>query len=352
MLACDLASMLALTGVPIAAWLHALTLVQLMMVALTIGTSAVFFDTAFVAYLPSIVDGDQLVEGNVKLQGSESAAQIAGPGLGGLLAQIFGAATGLLADAISFAVSAGCLLAIRFREAPRHEPRRTENLWSDIGEGLRFLMHDRVLCVLTLAPAIYNLAWGARSALAVIFLVRIIRLAPAVVGILVTGAGAGGIVGAWLTSRIVRCLGTARALVIEALLTCPFGLLIPLTGPGTRACLYALGAGVLSAGILIFNIVVVSFTQSYVPPSILGRVTATTNFVLYGTIPLGGLIGGSLGSLLGIRNALWIIVAGGFLPAIILWASPLRLMRDLPDSPAVPVSSPEPTTAEERGKSA
>ncbi|HEY2793650.1 MAG TPA: MFS transporter, partial [Micromonosporaceae bacterium] len=116
MLVCDAISIMAYTSVPIAAWCGVLTVAQLIAVVVVAGTAAVFFSSAYQVLLPGIVDEADLAEGNSKLLGSQSVAQIAGPGLGGLLAQAAGPVGGLLADAASFAVSFCCLTAL---QAPR-----------------------------------------------------------------------------------------------------------------------------------------------------------------------------------------------------------------------------------------
>jgi MFS family permease len=79
MLVCDIASLLLFLSIPVAAWQHVLTMGQLLGVALGAGVAAVFFEAAYQVYLPSLVPAGQLAEGNAKLQGSEAAAQVAGP---------------------------------------------------------------------------------------------------------------------------------------------------------------------------------------------------------------------------------------------------------------------------------
>jgi MFS family permease len=116
MLGCDAVSAVLLASVPIAAGLGVLTEAQLVVVAVLAGGSGVLFATAYRVYLPTLLTPAELVGGNARLQGSEAAAQISGRSLAGVLAQAFGAVSGLLVDAASFAVSAACLLAIRTRE--------------------------------------------------------------------------------------------------------------------------------------------------------------------------------------------------------------------------------------------
>ena len=148
MLACNIASMLFFASIPVAAWSGFLTVTQLLVVALLGGTAKVFFVTAYRAYLPTLVSTGYLLEANAKLQGSESAVQIAGQGLSGVLAQAFGAVSGLVADAVSFGISVLRLRSIRARE-PRPERTTKDRLRDEIGDGLRVVIHDPYLRVLT-----------------------------------------------------------------------------------------------------------------------------------------------------------------------------------------------------------
>jgi MFS family permease len=167
-----------------------------------------------------------------------------------------------------------------------------------------------------------------------VFLVRVVHLAPATVGLLVGVVSLGSVVGAAIARSVGRWIGTARAVWLATLVTAPFGLLIPLTTGGAGLAFYVVGNVVLLIGVLVYNVTVSSFRQAYCPPEILGRVIATMRFVLFGTMPLGALLGGTLGSLLGPRDAVWVLLAGNVLPGLILAASPLRRLRDLPDRPA------------------
>jgi MFS family permease len=122
MITCDVAAAALLASVPVAAWLGLLTFAHLLVVALLTGLVSVFFETAGQVYLAELLPAEDLAVGNARLVGADSAAKVAGPGVGGLIAQAFGAVTGLLADALSFVVSAVCMLAVRHRETPHHRP--------------------------------------------------------------------------------------------------------------------------------------------------------------------------------------------------------------------------------------
>jgi MFS family permease len=349
MIVCDVISALLYASVPVAAWAGVLTTWLLVAVQLAGGAASVLFMTAYQVYLPSLVTPGELIEGNTKMQGSASAAAFAGPSLAGLVAQWLGAVTALLANAVSFVVSAICLLGTRARRPglpavasplpvgprPATADRRATTLRREIADGLRLVLRDPYLRQLSLFWAAANFALTGYAALLVVFLVRVIGLTPGSVGLLTAIPGLGGILGALLTGRITARYGTARGLLLSTLCAVPFGLLIPLTGPGPRLAFYVAGSLVAWTGIAVGNIVIAAFRQSYSPPGMCGRVTATMRFLIFGTSPMGALLGGSLATWLGVRPALWILLGAVTLSGALLLTPALRGRRDLPDRPSL-----------------
>lgn len=336
MLICDLVSLVLLVSVPVAVWFGVLTMGQLLVVAMVTGAAGVLFSTAYFVYLPAVVGRDDLAEGNAKLQGSESAALVVGPGIGGAIAQAFGAVLGLLADAVSFGVSAMCLLRMRIRESVADRAAAAcgrRSLRREITEGLRFVTHDPYLRVVAVFAATTNLAANMWEAIVVVFLIRTVGVSPGTVGVLFAVISCGGIVGAMLSTKLTRRFGTARGLLLADLGSAPFVLLLPLTGHGVGLIWFALGGFVSQVGMVAGNVIFGTFRQRYCPPGLLGRVTACTRFAVYGTISLGALLGGVLGAALGVRETMWIATAVDACSALILLTGPLRHRRDLPSRP-------------------
>ena len=332
MLICDAVSLALFVSVPIAAWGNVLTIGQLLVIALLAGTAKVFFATAYRTYLPALVPAEHLVDGNAKLQGSESAAQIAGPGLAGLLAQAFGAATGLLADAASFVVSALCLRSIRGVEPRREVVRR--HLRHEIAEGLRFVARDRFLRPYIAFGGAANLALMGYQTILVVFLVREVGLNSGTVGLLIATGSVGGVVGAVIAPSLARRFGSARALLLCKVGLSPFGLLIPLSGSGARLAFFVIGSGIVVGGIVAGNVISAGFTQRYCPAELFGRISTSMQVVNFGTIPLGALVGGALAGVIGTRPTLWVMLLLFVASGAILLASPFRGRRDLPTEPS------------------
>ncbi|MEW1698065.1 MFS transporter [Streptomyces sp. NPDC091278] len=332
MLVCNAVSAAVFVSVPVTWWLGALTIWHVLAAALVSGTASVFFSTAYSSYLPRLVPTEDLMSRNAQLQAGDQAARVAGPGLGGLIAQTLGSVPGLLLDAVSFVVSSLCLTAIR-SDGPRPAPAPRRRLGREIADGLRFVVGDPPVRAVTAFGAAVNLAMAGFQAVQIVFLVRTVGVGPDTLGWLVSCGGIGGVLGGLMAGRLARRLGTARALLLIHLTAAPFGLLAALAAPGAGLAYFVLGTVVMFAGVVACNVITVSFRQAYCPAELLGRVTATTLFLNYSTIPLGALLGGSLASLLGARTTMWAVTAALLAAGVFLLVGPLRGLRDLPGAP-------------------
>ena len=326
MIACDLVAAALYASLPLAAWAGVLTIGQLLAVALLAGAVNVLFTTAYQVFLPSLVTTGELAEGNAKLQGSASMALLTGRSAAGVAATVLGAAPAVLFNAGSFLVSAVCLLRIRSAPGARRAAAGT-SLRAEIVAGARLIAFDPYLRPLTVYAALGNLAYSGYVSLQVVFLVRTAGLGATVSGLLLGVTGLGGMTGALVARRLGSRLGALRGLTLTALVTAPFGLLIPLTRPGPWVACYVCGTFVTTAGSLIGNVVVTAFRQAYCPPEMLGRAVAGMRFVAFGTIPAGALLAGAVGSAIGVRTAVWIVLAANALAVLILLTVPSELSR-------------------------
>jgi len=318
----DLVRAVLLLSIPVAALLDRLTLAHLYVVVAGHGVATVFFDVSYQSYLPHLVGRAHLVDGNGKLEASRTVAHAGGPAVGGYLVQWLTAPIALAADAVSYLWSALWLGRIEARE-PAPDPARRSPLRVEIADGLRFVFGNPVLRAIALQGACSVLFIGARQAILLPFLVRTVGLSAAAVGVLFTLASVGAVGGALVTRRLTRRLGQARAMIGYILVGGMAGLLLPLTGPGWRLGFYVVGMMAMQAFIVAFNVVQVSYRQTICPDHLLGRMNATMRFVMWGTTPLGGLLGGVVGTAVGLRNTMWITGVGLVLPVPWLVFSPL-----------------------------
>ncbi len=246
MIGCDVVAAALYASLPVLAWLGLLSIGDVLVIALLAGGANVLFATAYQVYLPSLVSGADLMEGNAKLQGSASMATIGGRGVAGMAAEGLGAAPAVLFNAASFLVSAACLLGIRRTPPERTAPART-SLRAEIGQGARLIARDRSLRSITLYAAAGNLTYSGYNALLVVFLVKVAGFTAATTGLLLSTVGVGGLAGALIARRIGGRLGTPRAMQLTALITGAFALLIPLTRTGPAVTCYIAGAFMVSS---------------------------------------------------------------------------------------------------------
>lgn len=334
MIGCQLGSAAVIGSVPVLSLLHVLTIWYILVVAFMAGTLNVIFTASYNAFLPFLVGVRSLLGANQRLTGSEQIANVTGPGLGGLIAQLATAVLGLFIDAGSFLVSAACLLAIREREPSRTQPgKRHPALWSDVGTAIGFVLRDRYLRVLMANTAFANLFLSGMQALMVVFLIRTADVGPWGVGAITIAISVGGGFGALLAPRLSRRLGSARALLVSTPVTGFFGLLLPLAGHGVWLALALIGVMAWSVGVVTKNVIGGSFRQAYCPPEMLGRVATSIRFVIFGVMPIGSLLGGVLATAFGIRPAMWILAAANVLAGYVLFTGPIKSSRQLPAHP-------------------
>lgn len=328
----DLVRAALYASVPVAWWLDVLTLAQLFVVAVLFGVCTVFFDVAYQSYLPHLVEGEQMVTGNSRLQASESVAQVAGPAVGGLLLRAFSPPALVGLDALSFLGSAWFVARIRKVETPpaRHErrPLRTE-----MAEGLQFVLRHRLLRRVVACTSLSNFFGSMNAALFALFVLRDLGLDATTLGLVFSASAVGGLAGALATGRLTRVLGEGRTIPVSALMCALPGALTPLAvlveGPW-RVAFLVVGGALFFGAVVVYNITQVSFRQRVCPPGLLGRMNASVRFIVWGTQPIGALAGGALGAAFGILPVLWLTVAGSVLAALPVLLSPLIRMREMP----------------------
>jgi MFS family permease len=333
LIAADVGRFVALASVPLAHSLATLTLAHLFVVAFVTGVLTVFFDVAYQSYLPELVTRDELVSGNAKLAASESTAHVVGPGLGGGLIGWVGASTAVVADAVSYAVSTVCLLVIR---APLEDPAANvattkQSLVADIREGLRFVWHENRIRAVAFCTATSNLFSGVTNAVVLLFMTRQLGFSGGKIGVIFAVGGLGAVVGSVIAPRMARQLGVGKA-ILGAIVFGQLGPVLFAIADGSLApAVIALGAAVMGAGSVAYNINQVSVRQALCPRRLQGRMNASVRFVVWGTLPIGGFLGGALGSVIGIRSTLWVGAIGGLLSFVWLLSSPIPSMRDIPE---------------------
>jgi MFS family permease len=326
----DMGRFVVLGSIPLAYALDALTLAHLYVAAFVTGVLTVFFDVAYAAYLPSLIDRDRLVEGNSKLEISRSGAHLIGPGVGGILVEAITAPVAILADAASYLGSVLFLLLIEKREPPIEPPAEPPRMVVQIREGLRYVFGHTLLRPIVVCTALLNLADGLGFAVLILFALRPLALSPGAIGILLALGHSGFLVGAYLAGRSARRFGVGPAVIgAGVVLGLGYGV-VPLATRSTAIPVLLVFGLLASVGGAIYNVNVRSLIQSITPERMLGRTVATARVVVWGTIPLGSFVGGILGSRIGLRPTLW--VSAGFAVVAFLFPllSPVRRLHEMP----------------------
>jgi MFS family permease len=329
----DLGRMAAIASIPVVSLLgEPVSMTQLVLAALVVGSLRVVFDVADQSYLPALLPSESLVDANGKLRAAETFADSVGPSLGALLSGLVGAARAIGADSLSFAASVGSLLLIRSRE-PRPEPGAGPprvGFRTAMNQGLRFVFQDAILRRIALATATANTGIALVTAIEVVFLVRSVHSSPTQIG-LVLGLGTlGGVGGSLLARRLARALGSARVMWVALVVPAPLVFLMPLAQSGWGVLTYAAGWAAFNASGGVYNTASLSYRQSVCPPEMRGRMNASIRWLIFGVSPVGALLGGGLGTWFGLRPALWVGASVMALTGLWLVASPLRGMRDIP----------------------
>jgi MFS family permease len=333
----DLGRAAALASIPVAYVLGGLTIWQLYVVGFITGALTVFFDVANQSYLPSIVDRDQLVEGNSKLQISQSAAQIAGPGVAGVLIGALKAPVAILVDSLSFVASAFFVFLIRRPEPPLEHPADTAgakrpSIVTEVRQGLAFVLGNRSLRAIAAGTSTSNLFGSIGYGILIVYLAgdRYLALAPEQIGLVFALGNVGALAGALLANRLAGWFGLGPT-IIGSLFLGGFNLLLVALAPSDLAIPFLIGAG-LAGGLsqMIYNINQVSFRQAICPPRMQGRMNATIRFLVWGTMPIGSLIGGALANVIGVHETIWVGAILGFVPPIFPLLSPVRRLREMP----------------------
>jgi len=329
----DLGRGAALASIPLAYVAGALTLGQLYAVGFVTGVLTVCFDVAYQSYLPSLVERDQIAEGNSKLEVSRSTAQVAGPGLAGVLVGAFSAPYAIAVDAVSFIGSAFFMTAIkRVEELPTSLASSRRRMWAEIAEGLGYVFRHPLMRPMMLWVATSNFFTTTVFSILLVFAVRVLHLSAATIGLIFSLGSLGTLAGALAATRIARRFGIGWTLIGSAAAGGFAFLLIPLASGSLAIPLLVSAQLVFGFSALVGNITGISLVQAITPDRLLGRMNASRRFVVWGVIPLGGLAGGALGSHLGLRETMWIGAAGSSFAFLWVLFSPTRHVVEIDDA--------------------
>jgi predicted MFS family arabinose efflux permease len=335
LIGCSLGSGLLDAVIPVAYEAHALSMGLLLAVCLVTAALSVVFDVGVLSYIPSLVDRRQIAGTNSRMQTSLSLAMVAGPGLSGALVGVMSPPAVLTLDAVSYLCSAAGLLAIRHREAdPAAQPDRP-SVGRSIAEGLRGVYRTRLLRDLLLQAGTFNLFQSGLITVLVVYALKVLRLTPFQLGLVLGAIAVGGLCGSMTANRTRQRFGLGRtaAAGISCGCLCPSLLLIP-SGHGAASLAMLMATEfVYGFGMLTFNVNTITLRQSVTPARLQGRMNASYRMVVLGTQPLGAALSGLLAQHVGLRPAMDLIATLIVLPLVFLFVSPIFRLTAMPTEP-------------------
>ena len=330
LIAADVGRGLLLLVIPLAAHFGFLNMPLLYGVIFLTGTLGLLFSIS--SYLPSLVPRAQLVEANSKLAVSSSAAEIAGPTLGGWLVQTLSAPIAMGFDAISFLLSALCLGLIGKPE-PVPKPLETQTgVWREIGEGLHLILHQPTLRALTMSISTVSFFNAALETVYLLYMTRNLNLAPSLIGLIFGAGSVGFLLGALLPAYLTSRVSLGGTIISGLFLTAASDFILPLA-VGPQVLIVALlisGQICFGLGLTLFNVGQMSLRQAVTPDELQGRMNSTINVAVGGAILLGALMGGVLGERIGLRPTLLVAASGELLSVLWLIFSPVRTLHQPP----------------------
>lgn len=350
LIAANIARLLLIGAIPVLHALHALTLPLLLALATAIGIASVMFDVSWMSFVPTVVkDPVHYVEANQKLAVTASSADVAGPGIAGVLISALSAPTALVADALSYLVSLVMLTSVRAREPePPAVPAGTRrHITAEIREGVRYVFGHPILRPLAIIGPFCNFSLVTVWTMFLLYAARTEHFSAELIGVVFSASSAGGLIGGLISKPVIRRfrVGLVYAFSMSAIFLGP--LLIP-AASGARAthvAVFIASFFVSYLGLGVANVVMVSLRQTCTPRSLMGRMNAAFRTLLFGGGSLGGLFGGLVAGAAGLRTGLAGVAIGSACAVIGLAVSPVSRLRELPP----PAQEPAPAAAPEGG---
>jgi MFS family permease len=332
LIAGDAARAVLLATIPVLWAAGSLEMWHLFVLQFLFGIFTVFFDVAYQSYLPSLVDRDQLVDGNAKLQLTVSTATVAGPGLAGALIALITAPYAIVVDAVSFVISTVFMTRI---SRPETLPEKTEGapkpkMLPELKEGLAFVVRHPHLRAIAACTGSSNFLGAMAFSIVLLYFVRTLHLSSFEVGFVFAVFGIGSILGALVANPVQRAIGVGRAIVAPALMFPAFPISLVLAPKGSPLPVLIAGSLVGGYSQVAYNITQLSLRQAITPERLQGRMNASMRWIVWGTLPLGQLAGGALASMYGLRAPLLVSAIGSLFAFLPVLLSSVRGIREMP----------------------
>lgn len=323
----DLGRGILLGLIPLLWFLGALSLPVLLAVVALIGLFTLLNDSATQSILPRLVPREALLASNARLDQSASVAQTSGPLVAGGLVSLLGAPLAVLVDALTYFFSAIVQASIRVVEPV---PVRDKlHLRRDIAEGLRWVYRHRTLGPVAITGHVWFLFNSVLNTALVPFVLLSLKLSAFELGIALAAAGAMGLLGALLSTRVGMRWGVGPTVLTGYGIMVVGWAVIALVPGGSwlTVALLAVGQGLYGFSLGLQNANEMAFRQSITPDELQGRTNTTIRSINRAAIVVGAPLGGLLADSIGYRPTFWIGIGGFAIVAVALSLSPFRTAR-------------------------
>ncbi|HLY79575.1 MAG TPA: MFS transporter [Caulobacteraceae bacterium] len=334
MIAADLVRAGLLIAVPAMALSHRLSIWALTGFMLMFGLASLLGDAATQAFVPRLVPRALLTRAHARIDQSAAVAQTSGPALAGAMVSLVGAPWAVVVDAATYLFSAGMLTGIDLAE-PKPEPSGSRSIWREAAAGAAYVYRHRTLAPMAISTHAWFVCNAAAGAVFAPFVLRTLRAPPVALGLAVSAAGIGGLVGSLYATRLGERLGAGRAIIgCRALTAAGFGLLA--LGMSGWIGWFDVIAGQFVIGLSMGaeNANEMGYRQSVTPDELQGRMNATMRSINRAMIVFAAPLGGFVADRIGYRTTLGLAAAGFALVALGMTLTPFRDARIEQDDPS------------------
>jgi MFS family permease len=339
LIAANVARMILIGLIPLLYALHALSMPLLLILACAIGVASVAFDVSWMSFVPTVVkDPKHYVEANQKLAVTSSSADVAGPGIAGVLISALSAPTALVVDAISYLASLATLILVRSPEPEPPAAAGKRHIPAEVRDGLSFVFRHPILRPLALLAPFCNFSLVIVWTMFLLYAARDEKLSPWLIGVVFSASSIGGLIGGLISKAVIKRypLGLVYAFSMSAIFAAPLLLIVAGVPRPAQVTIFIVSFFLSYFGLGIAGVVMISLRQTCTPQSLMGRMNAAFRTMLFGGGALGGLCGGLIAQALGLREGLIVVAIGSACVVIGLVISPVSRLRALPPPAAEP----------------
>ncbi|MCY9529916.1 MFS transporter [Paenibacillus alvei] len=317
--------------IPLFNWLNVMNIWILCAISFFTASCSMVFQFAYTSVLPSIINKNDLTEGNSKLEISRAMTQFVGPSIAGVIIHVLSAPISLFINIITYLVSIFFFKRINIDEK---EPTTTKNtILKQIRQGFHHIFTNPFLRTISLSTAILNFSRCAFDAVYMLYVVTVFSIDASILGIIFGVGSLGALLGAFTANKLVKKIGTGNTILISTVIVGVGFLIVAIVTKYiiVNIAILSISQFFISMGNTVFFISQVSIRQAVTPNEIMGRVNATQVFISRGAVPIGALLGGLSGMLFGLRET---IMAAGCLSlgaVFLLVMSPVKGVRQTSD---------------------